>query len=133
MHFTFQIITPEALVFEGSCSEIELPGKEGRFGVLAKHMNMVSALKPGVVIAHSAEAGKTVKFIVSGGFADVTPESCTLLVEMAIEQSKIDIDIAKHRIEELNNVIKQDISEREKGNYALEIEYLEQILSLHKH
>jgi F-type H+-transporting ATPase subunit epsilon len=81
--FAFQIITPEAVVFEADCKEINLPGIDGRFGVLAGHMNFVSLLIPGTVIAEVAESGKFIKFEITDGFADVTSERCVILVESA--------------------------------------------------
>ncbi len=130
-HFVFQIITPEALIFEGNCWEVELPGTEGRFGVLMKHMNMVSSLKPGIVMVHSAEGGKMMKFAISDGFADVTPERCTVLVEMAVAQDKVNVEAAKRRLDELNKLVKQDESCFVKDEHTHEIHYLECVLSLH--
>ncbi|MDF3046954.1 MAG: synthase epsilon subunit [Candidatus Midichloriaceae bacterium] len=85
--FSFQIITPEAVVFEADCKEINLPGVDGRFGVLAGHMNFVSLLAPGTVIAEVAETGNVLKFEIAGGFADVTSGRCVILVESAKAQA----------------------------------------------
>lgn len=77
-----QLITPEKILFEGDASYIGIPGTEGDFGVLDGHAPTVSTLKEGVVSVDLAN-GEKKEFAVTGGVAEVVPERCTLLVEVA--------------------------------------------------
>lgn len=77
-----QVITPEKILFEGEASYVQIPGTEGEFGVLDGHAPVVSTLKEGVVTVDLA-SGEKKEFSVTGGVAEVVPERCTLLVEVA--------------------------------------------------
>lgn len=128
--FSFQIITPESIVFEATCREVDLPGSEGRFGVLAGHMNFVSSLTPGVVTILSGEQDKPIRLAISDGFADVTPERCVILVEMACGANDVDAEKIKKRMSELTTLIQTETGEREKDEFTKELQFWEAALSL---
>ena len=49
----FELVSPEKLVFSGEVDQVDVPGIEGDFGVLAGHAPYVSTLRPGVLIVHT--------------------------------------------------------------------------------
>ena len=77
-----QIITPEKILVEGEASVVQVPGTEGDFGVLPGHAPFVSTIRPGVITVELAGGGKE-EVPVESGLAEVTPEKCLLLVELA--------------------------------------------------
>ena len=79
----FSLVSPERELFSGLVDQVDAPGSEGDFGVLAGHAPFMTALKEGPVTVHND--GKTVVFDVRGGFADVTPDGLTVLAEHAVE------------------------------------------------
>ena len=54
----FELVSPEKLVFSGEVEQVDVPGAEGDFGVLAGHAPFVTTLRPGIltVLADVAEA-----------------------------------------------------------------------------
>ncbi len=76
------IITPEKTLFSAEASMVTIPGTEGEFGVLPRHAPFISSLKPGTITIDTAD-GKQQKIEVTGGFAEVVPERCTILAEVA--------------------------------------------------
>jgi F-type H+-transporting ATPase subunit epsilon len=92
-----ELVTPEQLVFSVEADLVVVPGAEGDFGVLANHSPMISTIRPGVVSVQ--EEGVSKQFFVSGGFAEVTGELCTILAEKAVDTSTISEDELKHLIE----------------------------------
>ena len=83
--FRFSLVAPERELFAGEVDQVDAPGAEGDFGVMAGHQPFMTTLRPGEVVVKS---GNTVRvFTIEGGFADVTPESFTLLAESAVEAS----------------------------------------------
>ncbi|MGA9561410.1 MAG: F0F1 ATP synthase subunit epsilon, partial [Pseudolabrys sp.] len=42
--FHFELVSPERLVFSGEVEQVDVPGAEGDFGVLAQHAPMVTTL-----------------------------------------------------------------------------------------
>ncbi len=92
------LVSPAKLLLSEATGMVVVPGVEGYFGVLPNHMPLVSSLRPGVVSVHedvNAPAAK--KFFVDGGFAEVNPESCTLLVENALPLEDIDDSLISER------------------------------------
>ena len=81
--FHFDLVSPEKLAFSGEVDQVDVPGIEGDFGVLADHAPFMTALREGVVTV--INGGSRRQFDVHGGFADVTPAGLTILAEQASE------------------------------------------------
>ena len=81
--FRFSLVAPERELFAGEVDQVDAPGAEGDFGVLAGHEPFMTTLRTGEVVV--AAGGVRRVFSIAGGFADVTPESFTLLAESATE------------------------------------------------
>jgi len=80
--FMVEIITPEGKLFSGECLQVDVPGSEGRMGILAAHMNFVSSLIPGLVEI-SLNDNATKKLVVADGIVEVNSGKCVILVEQA--------------------------------------------------
>ena len=87
--FTFELVSPEKLIFSGDATEVMVPGSEGYFTVMNNHAPFMSTVKPGVVEAKLAD-GVEMKIFVKGGLADVSPNGFTLLAEQAVEVAAMD-------------------------------------------
>ena len=79
----FSLVSPERELFAGMVDQVDAPGSEGDFGVLAGHAPFMTALKEGQVRVHND--GRITVYDVRGGFADVTPDGLTVLAEHAAE------------------------------------------------
>ncbi len=79
----FSLVSPERELFAGEVDQVDAPGTEGNFGVLAGHAPFMTTLKEGRVHVHLDQA--ELVFEVRGGFADVTPQGLTILAEHAEE------------------------------------------------
>jgi F-type H+-transporting ATPase subunit epsilon len=80
--FHFDLVSPEKLLFSGEVDQVDVPGSEGDFGVLAGHAPIVSALRPGIMIVHVG--GQAQRMIVLGGFAEVSADGrLTVLADLA--------------------------------------------------
>ncbi|MFL6855482.1 MAG: ATP synthase F1 subunit epsilon [Sphingomicrobium sp.] len=78
----FSLVSPERELFSGLVDQVDAPGSEGDFGVLAGHAPFMTTLKEGVVRVHND--GAITSYEVRGGFADVTPDGLTVLAEHAV-------------------------------------------------
>jgi len=45
--FHFELVSPEKIAFSGEVDQVDVPGTEGDFGVLAGHAPLISLLRPG--------------------------------------------------------------------------------------
>ena len=80
---SFSLVSPEREVFNGLVDQVDAPGVEGDFGVLADHAPFMTALREGAVTVFDGSSKRV--FNVHGGFADVTPAGLTILAEAATE------------------------------------------------
>ncbi len=101
---TFQVslVSPERLLFSGQVDQVDLPGTEGDFGVLAGHAPVVAMLRPGLVTAIAG--GVRDRFVVFGGLAEFSQDDLTILAEAAA--SVEDFDLAG---------LEAEIAERQEG------------------
>lgn len=97
--FKFELVSPERLLVSEEVESVIVPGAEGEMTVMAKHAPVMTTVKPGVVTVKTA-AGKSDRYVVFGGFADILPESCTLLAESATRVDEIDRDELARRIQD---------------------------------
>src|SRR5215468_12379279 len=87
-NFHFDLVSPARMVFTGEVSQVDVPGVEGDFGVLAGHAPVVATLRPGVLTVFAP--GGTQRFVVFGGFAEVSPTGMTVLAEIATPVDETD-------------------------------------------
>src|SRR6516225_7467524 len=78
----FRLVMPERELLATEADMVVVPGSEGDFGVLHGHAPLISTVRPGVLeVIQDNKVDK--RFIVVGGFAEVTPERCTVLADEA--------------------------------------------------
>ena len=99
----FELVSPEKLVFSGEVEQVDVPGMDGDFGVLAGHAPYVSTLRPGILTVHAA--GGDEQIIVLGGFAEVSDKGLTVLAELAETVEDFDRAVLAQRIEEMEKLI----------------------------
>jgi F-type H+-transporting ATPase subunit epsilon len=91
--FLLRLLTPYQSLFEGDVEAVIVPGEHGEFGVLAQHTKFVTTLKPGIL--RYVKAGQTIRYAVSGGFAEVHQNGVTVLAESMERPEDIDVERAK--------------------------------------
>ena len=96
--FKFELVSPERLLISEDAEQVILPGSEGEMTVLAKHAPVMTTIRPGVVTVKPL-SGSEQRYAVFGGFADILPESCTLLAESAVPVDELDREDLQRRIE----------------------------------
>jgi F-type H+-transporting ATPase subunit epsilon len=126
--FQLDLVTPDKLLFSGPVEQVDVPGAEGDFGVLAGHAPLVAMLKPGVLVVH--EGGKHHRLVVIGGFAEVSSEGLTVLADFAGPVESFDRAVIASQIAETE----QRIKELEQGSLLdREIMRLDQFKTLDSH
>jgi F-type H+-transporting ATPase subunit epsilon len=86
--FQFDLVSPEKLLVSGEVTQVDVPGSEGDFGVLAGHAPMVTTLRPGILVVY--RDGGELRVVVNGGFAEVSPTGLTVLADMAVPRDEFD-------------------------------------------
>jgi F-type H+-transporting ATPase subunit epsilon len=86
--FNFDLVSPEKLAFSGEVDQVDVPGVEGDFGVLAGHAPVVAAVRPGILT--STSGGAREKVIVLGGLAEMSDNRLTVLADVATSIADVD-------------------------------------------
>jgi F-type H+-transporting ATPase subunit epsilon len=86
--FHFDLVSPEKLAFSGEVDQVDVPGVEGDFGVLAGHAPVVAAMRPGILTVTTG--GALQKIIVLGGLAEVSDKGLTVLADVATSLQELD-------------------------------------------
>jgi F-type H+-transporting ATPase subunit epsilon len=94
--FHFDLVSPEKLLFSGDVDQVDVPGSEGDFGVLAGHAPLMTTLRPGILVLHR-EAG-ALRVVVNGGFAEVNPQGLTVLADFAVPVEDFDATVLADEI-----------------------------------
>ena len=101
---SFDLVSPENLIFNEEVGMIIVPGKDGDFGVLPGHSKLMSSLRPGRIMIYSEDKNLLKSFFVSGGFAEVNPEKCIILAESVDDMSVLDKSILQNSIQDLEKL-----------------------------
>ena len=102
-NFHFELVSPQKLLFSGDVEQVDVPGAEGEFGVLADHAPMVTTLRPGILTVYGASGAQ--KIVVLGGFAEVSATGLTVLADVAEAVEDVDRGTIATRIGELESQI----------------------------
>ena len=95
----FELVSPAKLLVSEPVEMVVIPGAEGDIGVLPGHSPLIATVRPGVIDIH--EGGKVRdRIFVGGGFAEVSPNRCTVLAEEASPVDEIDLATAEARLTE---------------------------------
>jgi F-type H+-transporting ATPase subunit epsilon len=86
--FHLDLVSPEKLLFSGEVDQVDVPGSEGDFGVLAGHAPLIATMRPGILTVY--RSGEALKIVVNGGFAEVGPAGLTVLAERAVAVEDFD-------------------------------------------
>jgi len=122
--FHFDLVSPEKLAFSGEVDQVDIPGVEGDFGVLAGHAPVIAAIRPGILTV--TVGGNHQKIIVTGGLAEVSEKGLTVLADVA--RSIEELDRAKFA-EAIANM-EAKLSEKEGSELDHAIERLDHFRSI---
>ena len=112
---SFDLVSPEHLIFNDKVGMIIVPGKDGDLGVLPGHSKLLSSLRPGRVLVYGESKNLLKSFYVSGGFVEINPEKCIVLAEEVEEMNALDKGAIEQQVRELEN----ETSNESKSQYLI--------------
>ena len=99
MAIALEIVSPEKLLISKPVDMVVIPAAEGDLGVLPEHAPMIVMLRGGTIAVH--QAGQvTDRLYIAGGFAEITPERCTVLANEAIPVAEVSRQEGERRLAE---------------------------------
>jgi F-type H+-transporting ATPase subunit epsilon len=92
-----EVVTPERILISQEVEAVVAPGSLGEFGVLEGHVPFLSGIVPGEL--RFTAGGKTERFAVSSGFAEVSENKVSILVDAAERARDVDLERARKALE----------------------------------
>jgi F-type H+-transporting ATPase subunit epsilon len=121
--FHFDLVSPEKLLLSGDVEQVDVPGSEGDFGVLAGHAPFVTTMRPGILVVHRDEG--ELRIVVNGGFAEVGPAGLTVLAEMAVPVEEFDVSLLAGEIKDLQEDVADEKDDWKRDKLAHRLAQLE--------
>ena len=112
---SFDLVSPDQLVFNDKAGMIIVPATEGDIGVLPGHSKFLSSLRPGRVMVYGEDKHLLQSFFVSGGFVEINPEKCIGLTEEVEEMNALDKGTIEQQVRKLEN----ETSDESKPQYLI--------------
>lgn len=94
----FELVAPERRLAAFAAREVRIPGSEGDLTVMPDHAALITNLRPGLLKATGAEGESS--YVVTGGFAEITPDSASVLAEQAMPFDEVTADFMEQLIAE---------------------------------
>jgi F-type H+-transporting ATPase subunit epsilon len=120
--FQFDLVSPEKLLFSGEVDQVDVPGSEGDFGVLAGHAPLVTTIRPGVLVMF--RDGGELRVVVNGGFAEVGPSGLTVLADMAVPLEEFDRGVLAGEIKDTEEDVADTTDDWKRDKLARRLEQL---------
>ena len=119
---SFRLVMPERELVNIEADMVVVPGVEGDFGAMHGHAPLISIVRPGVLEVIQGSKVEQ-RFMVVGGFAEVTPERCTVLADEAtpLEQVTADQLVERQRAAERDLVDAATDTEKAAAQKALSV------------
>jgi F-type H+-transporting ATPase subunit epsilon len=99
MPTNLEIVTPERLLLARPVDMVVIPASEGDMGVLEGHAPVIVMLRGGTIDLYENDR-VTDRLFVDTGFAEVTPERCTVLANKVIPLAEVNKAEAERRLAE---------------------------------
>src|SRR5215469_2625340 len=89
------VVTPERQLLQETVVEVTIPGLDGELGILPGHAPLITELGIGELRYRTTTSSQPILLAILRGFAEVLPDSVTLLAETAERAEEIDLERAE--------------------------------------
>ena len=83
----FDLVSPERLLASVQVTAVQIPGADGDMTAMAEHAPTITTLRPGLLVTEGPDG--TSEYVVTGGFAEITASSISVLAERAIPKAEV--------------------------------------------
>lgn len=105
------IVTPETTAYSEDVEMVTLVGSEGEMGVYPNHVPLLTTLKPGEL--RVMKGGRETFLAVGEGFVEVRPDGVSVLTDVALEASQIDVNAAEAAVKRAQEAMREDHTSEE--------------------
>ena len=106
---TFELVSPERMLASTEAEAVTIPAQLGEMTAMADHAPFLTTLRPGFVTVTGGEGGR---YFVTGGFAEISENTVSVLAEEAVPESEVSSDWLGERIETARKSVEEAGDER---------------------
>ena len=118
----FELVSPERLLLSEEVDMVVVPGADGDFAVLPGHALFMTTVRNGVIDMYEGDSIAK-RIFVAGGFAEATPERCTVLAEEAVPLDELERSAVETRLKDAEQALDdaRDDGERQAAEGARDV------------
>ena len=109
----FELVSPERKLASAEAEAVTIPGMMGDLTAMANHAPFLTNLRPGYVVARSGTSEQG--YFVTGGFAEISDNTVSVLAEQAVEDSAVDAAWLDARIAEAETALEEALEDRKQA------------------
>lgn len=106
-----EIVTPDTVAYSEDVEMVTLVGSEGELGVYPNHVPLLTTLQPGEL--RVLKGGRETFLAVGEGFVEIKGDAVSVLTDVAIEASQIDLGATEAAVERAKADMREDHSAEE--------------------
>lgn len=119
--FNLSVVAPDRSVVEETVLSVVAPGEDGYFGVMAGHVPLIAALKPGILEYVDPTNNRSYVYT-GGGFIEVGPTGVTVLADEAQRANEIDVSRAEAMLEDSRRALRGEDSGMTTQDAVIEVD-----------
>jgi F-type H+-transporting ATPase subunit epsilon len=123
-----EIVTPEAMAFDGDVDFVQFTAVEGEMGVFPGHMPVMTQLEAGEILVR--RGAETILLAVGDGFVQVTGERVAILTDMAVKADNIDEARAEEALNRAQARLSEKLSDEETATVRASIVHATALLKV---
>lgn len=101
-----EIVTPDSVAYSEDVDMVTLVGSEGELGVYPNHVPLLTTLQPGEL--RVLKGGRETFLAVGEGFVEIKGDAVSVLTDVAIEASQIDLGATEAAVARAQAAMKED-------------------------
>lgn len=122
----FDLVSPERRLASVQAREVQIPGADGDMTAMPDHAPTITTLRPGVLrVVH---AGGTDDYVVSGGFAEITATTVSVLAEEAMPRSEVTQSIYDRMVTDAKDAL--ELSKKEPSSVDAAAKTLADVIAI---
>ena len=111
MNLSFEIITPDGIIFKDMVDEILVPTVNGEIGILPNHIGLISQVKPGELTIR--KGSKTELLAVTDGFLEVANNNASIVANYAVKADNISVAKAEEAKQKAEKLMKEKTTDKD--------------------
>ena len=112
-NLTFELVSPARKLASAEADAVTIPGMEGDLTAMVDHAPFLTTLRPGYVVVRTGSAED--RYFVTGGFAEISGNTISVLAEEAVEAGAIDSEWLDARIAEAETALEEALEDRKQA------------------